>query len=106
MPAAINLIYDRYEVFAFEQLTVSNSSKALTSGTYIDADNNSAIFATVTLDDYPIRYRLDGSDPTASVGHILNPGLHVILVGKNNIKNFRAIRQGQNDAIINVSYQH
>mgnify|MGYP001594947450 CR=1 FL=1 len=62
--------------FAFEAVTITDSSTALTSGTY-----SNATVATLTLETAQIRYRLDGTAPTSAVGHLLEVGQSIVLEG-------------------------
>lgn len=95
--------------FAFETLTVSNSVKTLTAATYVSkpttaAPTRSAQFATISVESNPLRYRLDGTDPDASTGHLLAAGDVLFLSSYDDIANFKAIRQGGSDSTIMVSY--
>lgn len=94
--------------FAFEKLTVSNTSKALTSTVYFvqsatNAPNKIADFATISVEGDQIRYRLDGTAPDSTTGHLLGIGDVLTLSSANDIRNFRAIRVTA-DATIQVSY--
>lgn len=86
---------------AYESVTVSDSSKALTSGTYADAQ-----FATITVENAPLRFRLDGATtaPTATVGHVLLAGDVLELDRNTQIVNIRFIRRDGTDATLRVSY--
>lgn len=100
--------------FAFEKLTIPGSSTPLTSTVYNKADVLSgaqsgqvvrkiAKFATITVETDQIRYRLDGTDPDATTGHLLNVGDALYLNSEDDIRKFRAIRV-TNSATIQVSY--
>ncbi len=71
-----------------ETLTVGASSVPLTASVY------AALFAvnsaTITIESANIRFWIDGTAPTASVGHLANSGDVVKLSGQD-IKNFNAI---------------
>lgn len=51
-----------------------------------------------------MRYRLDGTDPTAALGHLLHDEDSVTLSGGPDLANFRAIRVGAVDITIQVTY--
>lgn len=89
--------------FAFEQLTISTTAVSLTSATY-DPATGTAQSALVTVDTNPLRFRADGTNPTAAIGHNVTAGNSIEVCGISNIRNFRAIRSGAADAVINVSY--
>ncbi|MCW7077308.1 MAG: hypothetical protein OCU18_08545, partial [Candidatus Syntrophoarchaeum sp.] len=71
--------------FDHEILTVTDSVTSLTSGTYLDATR-----AEMTLETAQIRYWIDGTDPTSSQGHPVNPGDLIILDSASQIANFKA----------------
>ena len=90
---------------AFETLTVSDTAKALTQQIY-SAHNGleTCTKATIMVETAPIRYRVDGSDPTASVGLLANAGDVLTLTGATELRLFRAIRSTAADATISVDY--
>lgn len=54
----------------------------------------------------PIRWTDDGTDPTSVLGNVLIPtGPPVILDNRGRIENFKAIRQGTTDGVLEVSYR-
>jgi len=65
----------------------------------------SAYTAKICVTDSPIRYRLDGTDPTPSTGMILPEDQSIEIHGYENMKAFRFIRDGiLNDAKLDVHY--
>jgi hypothetical protein len=56
-----------------------------------------------TLETAQVRYRIDGSDPTSSEGHVLNAGDSLVLTGYGNIAAFRAIRTGSTSGVLKVT---
>jgi len=83
----------------FESLTVSTSAVPLTAATYARAE-----VAFITNESNPCRFRLDGTNPTASVGHILPTDAELILDSRDQISRARFIRSGASDATLRVSY--
>ena len=86
----------------YEQVTVSDSVIGL------DPPAN-ATKAILGVEDNALRYRDDGEDPTASEGFLLktqgnNRAPHVVLNSKEAIDGFNAIRDGAEDATLNVLY--
>lgn len=60
--------------------------------------------AMVTVEDNPIRFRLDGNaDPTVSEGHLLQPGDGLSIDSGIDLLNFRCIATGAN-AKLRVTY--
>lgn len=88
----------------FEQLTVSSTVKQLTLSKRRATPLPEKVIINVF--DAPLRWRADGTDPDANTGNIALPGgFDIVLENRNDIENFKAIRQGTSDAEINVSYQ-
>jgi hypothetical protein len=85
---------------SFQQVTVSTTAMALTIPPGI---RPKMVFLSVHTNG--IRYRLDGSDPTTTVGHVAaaagGPSEAIVatgLIGERLIVNFRMIRNGAADA--------
>lgn len=88
-----------YSAFDDEVITVADSAIGLTLGTYVDATK-----AEMTLETAQIRVRKDGSDPTASVGHLVEVGDQINLYSASDIANFKAIRTGSTSGALTVTY--
>lgn len=80
-------------------LTVSNSAIGLTIPSGIRPN-----YAFITTENNQIRFRVDGTDPTSSEGHIVDPGSTIELVDEEQIRKFKAIRTGAADAIFRITY--
>ena len=95
-------------VFDFESITVSTTAIALTAakvkGNPPD-DDGSAKGAFISCEGNVVRYRLDGTDPTASVGHELAVGGTLQLANYQQIVDVRFIRRDSSDGTLRVSYQ-
>jgi hypothetical protein len=82
----------------FQTLTVSTTPLSLTvplgaTGAYLTCETND------------IRYRVDGVDPTATVGHILvNHTAPVIIQGRSLLLGMRMLRLGAGDSVLSCSY--
>ena len=85
--------------YAFESLTVSTTALALTENLSELADQ---VF--ITIETNAVRYRLDGQNPTTSVGHTLESGDVLELKGRYEIDKFRVIRRDAADATARVSF--
>ena len=90
--------------FAFETITVADTAIGLTdSTTYLQASPKpKKVFITVETAQF--RYRIDGTDPEATVGHLTNPMDGITLEGFSQLNNFKAIRKGVTSASISVTY--
>ena len=88
--------------FAYEAITVADVVIGLTAATY--TQTGYAVQAFITLESAQIRWRIDGGDPTASVGHLLEIGQNLMLGSPDAVKNFKAIRTGSASSAIKVTY--
>lgn len=85
----------------YQQLTVSTVALALT------LPAGPIRKAIVNVEANPIRYREDGTAPTASIGMLVIASATVapfITICGPSVGQFRVIRQGAADAILNVTY--
>ncbi len=83
----------------FESLTISSTAVSITA-TVIDQHPDDAL---ITVEAASVRFRIDGTAPTATVGHILGPGDVLKLRGMGELGNFQAIRRDGSDATLRVS---
>ena len=87
------------DTFAFEALAVAGSAVGFTAATF-----ENAIAAQLVVEDAQVRYRVDGTDPTASVGAIADPGDVINISGYRDITSIRLIRTGGISAIVNAHF--
>lgn len=87
--------------FDYESITVADSAIGGTSATYDDATH-----AEITLEEGQIRFRVDGTNPTASEGHLVEVGDVVVLNSASQIAEFMAIRTGTTSGILKATYFH
>ena len=90
--------------FTEESITVSTTAVGFTAGTYDPGTGGVATGVVVTVETAAIRYWTSGTAPTATTGHVLEPGDVLELDRSEDIKNFKAIRRDGIDATIRVSY--
>lgn len=88
--------------FDFEQITVAVTAIGLTASKIESTPKPKKVI--ITCETAQFRYRIDGSDPTASVGHIVNPMDSLVLEGYSQLNNFKAIRVGGTSATVFVTY--
>jgi hypothetical protein len=93
--------------YAVETLTVNDSSTSLTETVYgAGKPQDFPQRAVITSEDADIRYWANGTDPVAGTsGHLLAAGGSVVLSNPHSIRNFRAIRDGSVNAVLQVSYE-
>lgn len=89
--------------FAFETITVSSSAIGFTATVYQPAGSIAPDMAVVTTETNDMRYRSDGINPTASVGHVLASAGTLTVCGAQSIKQVRFIRVSA-DGTAQVTY--
>lgn len=90
--------------YTFDQITIDNTSggKSITSANINASPKPKKVI--ITIETAQIRYTIDGTAPTSSVGHLCNPFDVIVLEGYSQIQNFKAIRAGGTSATISISY--
>ena len=83
---------------ASESITVTSAAKALTAATYANRHH-----AHITCETNPVRYWLDGTAPSATVGHRLEVGGVLDLDCEHQLANVKFFAVGA-DATLRVSY--
>ena len=81
-----------------EQLVVSNSAVAFASLP------TGATRAHIQCSSYNVRFRYDGTAPTASVGTTITAGGEILLGGEDVLQHLQFIRTASNDATLDISY--
>lgn len=98
------LTIEELDASDFESITVSSVAIGFT-GAKIDPGSAAPAprMVLITVETNPIRYRYDGSDPTAAIGHSAAAGDVIRIFGRVNLKKFKAIATGS-DATLRVTY--
>lgn len=105
-------------VMSYESLSVSSSAStvapSLTKIRSVTASNpgagtadviaETAVEAFVSVEGAQVRYRIDGTAPTGTEGHILNSGDTLTVQGYTNIKNLQLTITGTTTAVIKATY--
>lgn len=91
--------------FARETVTIDGTAGGigLTAATYAISQNG-AQGAFITNESGQIRYTLDGTAPTTSVGHLLEVGDALTLNSADQVARFKGIRTGGTSGSLQVSY--
>lgn len=77
------------------------------SGTAVALPNipDEAVAAHITVEtDKALRYTLDGTTPTATVGHLLANNQIIELVGSTSLSKFRVIQTEASTSSIKITY--
>lgn len=80
----------------YQQVAVSTTAVGLTLPSGV------VRMAVITVEDNPIRFRDDGTNPSSTVGVLVQPDVTILVCGPA-VSGFRAIRTGA-DAKLSVSY--
>lgn len=105
---ADHVIHAGLDAYTRETIAVSTTAKNLTATklrTQIGSSyqNTGAVAALLTVETNSIRYTLDGTTATASVGHVLAAGDTLLVTGMGNLSRLSMIRVSA-DASVEVTY--
>lgn len=99
-----------FQPYAFEAITVSTTATgpaaANVSLPELGGYFRRAIHIFISVDTNPVRFRWDGTDPTATVGHKFLSGDVLVLEGYDLISKLRMIRDtsAAADAVVSITY--
>ena len=92
----------------YESITVGATAVGLTSAIVTpDAPSPTPLEAYISVEDAGgagMRYRIDGTSPTAAEGHLLQDEDSISIMGRGDLSRFRAIRAGAASVTIRVTY--
>ena len=102
---ALTVPLSAWSYVAFEQVTVTATAIGFTAATINQGNGHpGAAIAVCRLETAQIRYRLDGTAPTSSVGTLLEIGDYLTLSGSDLLVNFSAIRTGSSSGVLDCNY--
>ena len=84
----------------FETVTVAAAAIGFTSATF-----GRAYKALVTVETAQVRFRTDGTDPTAAIGHVLDAGDTLELDSSDELQKIKFIRTGSTSATLRVTFE-
>jgi hypothetical protein len=91
---------------SFEQLAVTTSVQILTPSKFAGSVGyEAASSAYLTLHGGDIRYTYDGTTPSATVGHILTDGSSLVLLGQNQMEQFKCYQYGSSGSTLSITYE-
>ena len=96
--------YDPLDTFAFEALSVAGTAVGFTAGTMAPGDGPPAAAAFCSVEGAPIRYRADGTDPTATVGTLKQIGDEFVIWGARDLASVTFISQTGATATLNTHF--
>lgn len=94
---------NKLSCYDYETITVADSAIGLTASKLITTRKPVSVF--ITVEGARVRYRYDGSNPSSTVGHILDPMDSLVVEGLHNLKNIKFIRTGATSGTLQVSYR-
>lgn len=97
------LIREMYLAVAHESITVADTAIGFTAA-QLARTGGQVIGVFLTAETAQMRYCVDGTTATSTVGHLLETGDIMELWGQNSLKNFSAIRTGATSGAIKVTY--
>ena len=96
--------YHPLDTFAFEALSVGTTAVGFTAATFGPSTGTPAILADFVVESGAIRYRTDGTDPTAATGTPVEVGQQFTVWGTMDIRSFRAIRRDGVSATLSTHF--
>jgi hypothetical protein len=94
------------KVLNHEEIVVDGGVKQLTPSVYNPPVGASAVYAIIHAEDGPMRYFVNGQDPTPSSGALLEDGDIVELPSIYHIKDFRVVKSGDDPGKLTVTYEN
>src|SRR3990167_10304574 len=88
-----------------ESVTVSSTAIGIASTVSLSGETIRGQRALITCEDAQIRYTTDGTTPTTTVGHLLEAGQSIEVIGYADIDAFQAIRTGGTDGVLKVTLE-
>lgn len=103
---AVPVSSSQWQYLAFEQITVAATAIGITATVIQPGGSGTQPQATVgscRLETAQVRYTVNGTTPTTTVGTQLEIGDTVILNGTDILRLFRAIRTGGTSGVLNCN---
>jgi hypothetical protein len=89
----------------YENITVADTAIGFTASKLSPASGAKPKIIYCTLETAQIRFRYDGTDPTASEGHLMNVGGVLEIDDLTDMLNFKAIRTGGTSATLRCTFE-
>ena len=87
-----------------ETVAVTNTAGGLTAAKIRPGSGAQVHFAQITVETAQLRYTVEGTTATTSIGHIGDIGDVIEVWGGSDMDNFSAIRTGSTSASLQVTY--
>ena len=99
-------VYSEREAQAHEAITVSTDAIGITVSLLRNSMYGPCTGAFITVESANVRFRIDGSDPSTTTGHMLTNGQNLTLGNESDVGKFRAIRDDDDDATLRVTLRY
>jgi hypothetical protein len=98
-----NRIPGDYEMITVRTQVVSLSDDKISphTGPYARMQARAVLLSS---EDGDLRFRIDGGQPSGSAGHYLTSGDTLVLTGTQALKQFLAVRVGEADTTLRLTY--
>lgn len=97
------------QAYDYEAVTVSSTAIGCTAAKLSFTPTLGAVRKAheihVTIETDSVRYRFDGGDPTAAIGHLATTGTVISVKGPHNLARFKMIRV-TTDASAKITYSY
>lgn len=93
------------KVISHEEIIVEDIVKSLDPAIYNPENGESASFALIHAEGGPMRYFVNGQNPTPSSGALFEDGDIVELPSIYHIKDFRVVKSGTDIGKLTVTYE-
>lgn len=93
------------ETFLYESIIVGTQTVSSTAIVAIDNAAYPNIVGIYTVETGNLRFRTDGTAPTATEGHLLYIGDVLVVEGLTDIRNFKAISTTSGTSTLRISYK-
>ena len=87
--------------FEYEKISVTTAAVFRLTEAYRDLYKA----AFITVEDNPLRYRIDGGDPAIDEGHVVVAGANLYFVDSKSLKELRMIGFGGTATVIVTYYK-
>lgn len=84
----------KQEAFDFETLSATTGSAVGVTAATAFPGNAQATYGLFSVETNNIRWRVDGTDPDASTGHLIESGQYFEIHGAENLRNLKMIGSG------------
>lgn len=94
-----------FEPLSYEAIVVSNTAIGPTPANIIEASGAAAdaVYGSFSIEDDSIRFRVDGTAPTATEGHLIDAGESFVVCGPATLQALQMIRV-TSDADVKATY--